>query len=164
MAAIDDLINQIPDKSLRDRIKKETSRLQKNKKFGLVYEEHLPECTPLYDMKIKVGSKVAVKGQKINNIFRVRKIDDNVAICSQLRTNKIKGIPTKNLISIAEFGDPIYPYLKKIDSVSRAPKSNLWHELIEADNYHALQLLTYVYNGKVDCIYIDPPYLSLIHI
>lgn len=158
MAAIDDLINQIPDKSLRDRIKKETSRLQKNKKFGLVYEEHLPECTPLYDMKIKVGSKVAVKGQKINNIFRVRKIDDNVAICSQLRTNKIKGIPTKNLISIAEFGDPIYPYLKKIDSVSRAPKSNLWHELIEADNYHALQLLTYVYNGKVDCIYIDPPY------
>lgn len=36
--------------------------------------------------------------------------------------------------------------------------SNLWHTLIEADNYHALQLLEYLYAGKVDCIYIDPPY------
>lgn len=32
------------------------------------------------------------------------------------------------------------------------------HTLIEADNYHALQLLEYLYAGKVDCIYIDPPY------
>ena len=45
-----------------------------------------------------------------------------------------------------------------IDSVSRAPESDLWHALIEADNYHALQLLEYLYAGKVDCIYIDPPY------
>ena len=30
--------------------------------------------------------------------------------------------------------------------------------MIEADNYHALQLLEYLYAGKVDCIYIDPPY------
>jgi adenine-specific DNA-methyltransferase len=30
--------------------------------------------------------------------------------------------------------------------------------LIEADNYHALQLLVFPYEGKVDCIYIDPPY------
>jgi len=32
--------------------------------------------------------------------------------------------------------------------------------LIEADNYHALQLLEWLYAGKVDCIYIDPPYNS----
>ena len=38
------------------------------------------------------------------------------------------------------------------------PDSDLWHTLIEADNYHALQLLEYLYAGKVDCIYIDPPY------
>ena len=36
----------------------------------------------------------------------------------------------------------------------------MWHALIEADNYHALQLLEYLYAGKVDCIYIDPPYNS----
>ncbi len=45
-----------------------------------------------------------------------------------------------------------------IDSVCNAKNSDLWHTLIEADNYHALQLLEYLYAGKVDCIYIDPPY------
>lgn len=73
MASIDDLIDQISDRVLRDRIRKETNRLQHNKKFGLVFEEHLPECTPLYDVKIKVGSKVAVKEKTIDNIFVVRK-------------------------------------------------------------------------------------------
>lgn len=33
-----------------------------------------------------------------------------------------------------------------------------FHALIEADNFHALQLLDYLYAGQVDCIYIDPPY------
>ena len=37
-------------------------------------------------------------------------------------------------------------------------EDDFWHALIEADNYHALQLLEYLYAGKVDCIYIDPPY------
>lgn len=32
------------------------------------------------------------------------------------------------------------------------------HTLIEADNDHALQLLDWLYAGRVDCIYIDPPY------
>ncbi|NRO13404.1 hypothetical protein IMAU30046_02099 [Lactobacillus helveticus] len=145
MAAIDDLINQISDRVLRDRIRKETNRLQHNKKFGLVFEEHLPECTPLYDVKIKVGSKVAVKEKTIDNIFVVKKINNQIAVCNQLGTAKIKNIPLANLVAIAEFGDPIYPYLKKVDSISTAPKSNLWHELIEADNYHALQLLEYTY-------------------
>ena len=58
----------------------------------------------------------------------------------------------------AVFGESIYPYLKPLDSVCNAPDSDLWHTLIEADNYHALQLLEYLYAGKVDCIYIDPPY------
>lgn len=48
--------------------------------------------------------------------------------------------------------------MKHIDAVENAPDSDLWHTLIEADNYHALQLLEYLYAGKVDCIYIDPPY------
>lgn len=59
---------------------------------------------------------------------------------------------------VAKFGEPIYPTLQPIDYVENAPESDLWHTLIEADNYHALQLLEYLYAGKVDCIYIDPPY------
>lgn len=30
--------------------------------------------------------------------------------------------------------------------------------LIEGDNYHALSVLNYTHNKKVDVIYIDPPY------
>lgn len=52
----------------------------------------------------------------------------------------------------------INPYLQPLDTVCNAPDSSLWHALIEADNYHALQLLKYLYGGEVDCIYIDPPY------
>jgi adenine-specific DNA-methyltransferase len=32
------------------------------------------------------------------------------------------------------------------------------HVLIEGDNYHALTCLNYTHRGKVDVIYIDPPY------
>ena len=52
MAAIDDLINQIADTDLRDRIKAEVDKINSQKKFGLVFEDHLPESTPLYDVPI----------------------------------------------------------------------------------------------------------------
>src|SRR3989338_4017685 len=32
------------------------------------------------------------------------------------------------------------------------------HLLIEGDNYHALTCLNYTHKGKIDVIYIDPPY------
>ena len=32
------------------------------------------------------------------------------------------------------------------------------HILIEGDNYHALSVLNYTHKGKVDFVYIDPPY------
>ena len=101
MAAINDLIAQIKDDDLRNRIDAELKRLLKQKKFGLVFEDHMPEG--------------------LNE-------------------------------------DPIYPTLKIMDQVLHAPDKDLWHALIEADNYYALQLLAYLYPGMVDCIYIDPPY------
>lgn len=39
-----------------------------------------------------------------------------------------------------------------------APASAPNHILIEGDNYHALTALQYTHAGKVDVIYIDPPY------
>ena len=47
MAQLDDLIRQIEDPALRERIQKEVNKMTKQKKFGLVFEEHLPECTLL---------------------------------------------------------------------------------------------------------------------
>lgn len=101
MAAINDLIAQIKDDDLRNRIDAELKRLLKQKKFGLVFEDHMPEG-------LNEG--------------------------------------------------PIYPTLRIMDQVLHAPDKDLWHALIEADNYYALQLLAYLYPGMVDCIYIDPPY------
>ena len=158
MAAINDLIAQIEDIALRERIAKEVDRLSKQKKFGLVFEEHLPECTPLYDIPVKVGALVAKKAGEVNDVYKVLGIEDNTAQCLHRESKETAEIALDDLVTVAECGEPIYPYLKPIDTVCNAPDSDLWHTLIEADNYHALQLLEYLYAGKVDCIYIDPPY------
>lgn len=158
MAAIHDLLAQVQDEALRARLEQEINRLSKTKKFGLVFEEHLPECTPLYDIPVKRGSTVAKKTGAVSEMYEVNSIKDGIATCYHKVTEEKEDIPVDELVCIAQFGDPIYPYLKPIDSVCNAPDSDLWHTLIEADNYHALQLLEYLYAGKVDCIYIDPPY------
>jgi len=158
MSAINDLIKQIDDPALRDRIQQEVDKINKRKKFGLVFEEHLPECTPLYDMKVKRCSTVALKNGEISDMYIVLNIDDGKALCEHKTTHEKMEYNVDDLVCVAEFGEPIYPYLKPIDKVCNAPDSDLWHTLIEADNYHALQLLEYLYAGKVDCIYIDPPY------
>ena len=158
MAAINDLISQILDKELRERLQQEVDRMNKQKKFGLVFEEHLPECTPLYDIPIRKGSLVAQKAGEVQDDYIIESLHDGTAICKNKITNEEKEFAVDELVSVAQFGETIYPYLEPIDSVCNAPDSDLWHTLIEADNYHALQLLEYLYAGKVDCIYIDPPY------
>lgn len=158
MAAINDLINQIENPELRERIAQEVDRMNKQKKFGLVFEEHLPECTPLYDVSVRKGSTVALRAGKVSDTFVVLKLENNKAWCLPKAGGETAAFDVDELVSVAEFGEPIYPYLKPIDTVCKAPDSELWHTLIEADNYHALQLLEYLYAGKVDCIYIDPPY------
>lgn len=158
MAALDDLISQIPDESLRERIRTEVKRANSRKKFGLVFEEHLPEATPLYDIPVKCGSVVARKDGQVTDTYYVEKIEDGQATCFHKATKEHVVLPVDVLVCVAQFGEPIYPYLQPLDTVCNAPDSDLWHTLIEADNYHALQLLEYLYAGKVDCIYIDPPY------
>lgn len=158
MAVINDLISQIENPELRARIQAEVDRMNKQKKFGLVFEEHLPECTPLYDIPVRRGALVALKTGKISEVYRVIKIAGDTAECEKKETHEKATFAVAELVTVAEFGEPIYPYLKPLDSVCNAPDSNLWHTLIEADNYHALQLLEYLYARKVDCIYIDPPY------
>ena len=159
MAVINDLIDRISDPELRRRINDEVVRLQQQKKFGLVFEEHLPEATPLYDVPIKVKSLVARKDGYFKEFFRVKRIEGETLFCEREDDSHEQVELQKNeAVAVAQFGQPIYPYLKSMDAVKNAPDSDLWHTLIEADNYHALQLLVYLYGGMVDCIYIDPPY------
>jgi adenine-specific DNA-methyltransferase len=157
MAAVHELLRQVNDPALRERLEQEIDRLTANKKFGLVFEEHLPECTPLYGAPIKRGSTVAKRAGKLNDIYIVLKIDGDNVLCRN-RSGEMENLQTNEIVAIAEFGAPIFPTLQPIDRIENAPDSELWNLLIEADNYHALQLLEYLYAGKVDCIYIDPPY------
>lgn len=157
MAAIDDLIAQVSDPTLRTRLRAETKKLKDNKPFGLVFEEHLPECTLLYDVPVKKDALVARNGDA-NDLWTVQSMEGETALCQKYRGKEQETIPVRELTTATEFGTPIFPYLEPLDVVENAPESDLWHTVIEADNYHALQLLEYAYAGKVDCIYIDPPY------
>ena len=159
MSVISDLIDRVSDPDLRARIREEVARMQKQKKFGLVFEEHLPEATPLYEAAISVGSLVSLKDKEFKEFFRVKQMKGEMLVCEREDDSHERvELNKSDVVVVAMFGQPIYPCLKPLDAVKNAPDSDLWHTLIEADNYHALQLLVYLYGGMVDCIYIDPPY------
>jgi adenine-specific DNA-methyltransferase len=66
-------------------------------------------------------------------------------------------VPLDDVIVVAEFRDTIYPGLVSTGSVSRGGDKP-WHTIINGENYHVLKALTWTHRGKVDAIYIDPPY------
>jgi adenine-specific DNA-methyltransferase len=165
MAAIHDLLKQITDPKLRERIAREWEDATRHKKFGLVYEQHLPEVVPIYSAKPRRGDLVAKRGGALTETWRVRRIEGGTAHLMKPRQAGEKEsageritLPVAELLVVKQFGDPIFPTLVPMDAVQNGPADAPWHTLIEADNYHALQLLEYLYAGKVDCIYIDPPY------
>lgn len=179
MAKIDFLLDRISNPELRAQLQREFMQLQRQKKFGLIFEEHLPEATILYEVEIRRGQKVTLKADPLKKRFEVVSINAGNARCISIDeknadetvaneqsnsannsddTPSFSTFPIEDLVAYADFGDPIYPYLQSIDKIGAAPESSLWHEIIEADNYHALQLLAYLYPGMVDAIYIDPPY------
>lgn len=158
MAAIDQYIERIADENLRGEIQIELARLMKKKSFGLVFEHHMPDNLLTPEVPIRRGTNVVIRNGKVSDVYEVQSLTDTEATCVQLSTMNEVVLPLADLVAIAQRGDVIYPYLKPMDSVKNAPDSELWHTLIEADNYHALQLLVYLYAGQVDCIYIDPPY------
>ena len=63
----------------------------------------------------------------------------------------------EDLVVVAEFRDPIYPGLVSTGKVERGGDKP-FHTVINSENYHALQALLFTHRGKVDAIYIDPPY------
>lgn len=50
------------------------------------------------------------------------------------------------------------PILEEITKCQIKGNSDPTHILIEGDNYHSLTCLNYTHKGKIDFIYIDPPY------
>ena len=166
MAKIEDLIALIPDERLKKAIGAEVRELKKNKKFGLVFEEHLPETVRLPNLPVKGGELVAKKRETGNELWRVKLIRKGIAILERaVQGNPPPSetgveVPIAELVVVRNFGDPIYPALVPTDRVASGGPDKPWHMLVNADNFHALQLLLYAYEGKVDVIYIDPPYNS----
>ncbi len=164
MAKIEDLIAQIPDERLKKAIGNEVRELKKNKKFGLVFEDHLPETVRLPKLPVKEGEVVAKKRESGNELWRVKSIRKHIATLERavegyaLPSDSGVEVPMSELVVVRSFGDPIYPALVPVDRVARGGSDKPWHMLINSDNFHALQLLLYAYEGKVDVIYIDPPY------
>ena len=165
MAAIHDLLKQISDPKLRERITREWETAIRHKKFGLVFEQHLPELVPIHSARPRKGDLVAKRSGSLTETWRVRRLEGEIAHLTKPRAAGEKEsagermtLPVAELVVVKQFGEPIFPTLVPMDAVQNGPADAPWHTLIEADNYHALQLLEYLYAGKVDCIYIDPPY------
>ncbi|WP_146693516.1 DNA methyltransferase, partial [Escherichia coli] len=66
-------------------------------------------------------------------------------------------VALSNLVVIAEFRDTIWPGMVSTGKVQRGGDKP-FHSVINGENYHVLKALTYTHRGKVDAIYIDPPY------
>jgi adenine-specific DNA-methyltransferase len=151
---------------LRVRLADAVNALRKQTRFGLVFEGHHPEVSRLPDVPIRKGGLVARRSEKGNVLYRVSSITATKAVCLPEELPKDAGddlfahmltIPVADLVAARRFGDAIYPSLKLVDAVEHGGDKP-WHVLIQADNYHALQALGYTHSGKVDVIYIDPPY------
>lgn len=165
MARIEEKIAEIADPALRQAIGEEVAKLKKHTRFGLVFEEHQPEVVPLFGKRIKRGERVALKIGNLSEIWRVVSVKEGEALCELEKTVKAtvtagtrESFLVQQLVVVRSMGETIYPSLTPVDAVTNGDPAVPHHVLIEADNYHALQLLVFPYEGKVDCIYIDPPY------
>ena len=173
MAHIDNLIAAIKDRQLREALRTEYDKVTKTRQFGLVFDRHQPESVVLPSFIVRAGEKVqvlledtqdrtAVDGSGVWTIGSISREDGT----AQLRDTdgNTRAEPLDRLVATREFGDPIYPGLLSTGRVLRGggvegvAGNKPFHTIINAENYHALEALLYPHEGKVDAIYIDPPY------
>lgn len=152
---------------LENEFKEHSSRLA----FGLNFERHRPEVVELPKRTVRKGDKVrklSPRGEKLKTdprVWIVKKISEvkNKKIASiEIFENKklvLEEVPIDDLIVIAEFRDYLYPGLVSTGKVERG-EDKPFHSVINGENYHVLKALTFTHRGKVDAIYIDPPYNS----
>ncbi|WP_257479087.1 site-specific DNA-methyltransferase [Acidipropionibacterium jensenii] len=171
MSRLTELLRQArkADKQLGDDLEKEFAALMKRRTFGLVFEQHQPEAVELPGRAVRRGDKVRVlppRGevkqgdQRLWRVERIERVDGGrVAHLLELDAEEpeTQSVITDDLVVVAEFNDRIYPGLVETGRVERGGDKP-FHTVINAENFHALEMLTYTHRGKVDAIYIDPPY------
>ena len=161
MANINETISEVA--KLNPELAHQIQKYVKDHSYGLVFEHNLPEAVRLYKKQPAVGDTVnilAPRGQKEteeNSVpWCVKYIDNGIAYLEH--DGEAKDVPLEDICVLVSYRDVIYPGLKEIDRVERGNPEDPYHMVINSENYHALEALTYAYAGKVDCIYIDPPY------
>jgi len=155
------------DPELGKDLEEEITPLQKRLPFGLNFERHAPEAVELAGHSIRTGSKVRLllpRGSKERGdqrLWRVRSIAGDIAQVSLLDTadDELLDVSTGDLILVAEFRDRIYPGLRPDGTVERGG-DRPFHTVINGENFHVLEQLTFTHENAVDAIYIDPPYNS----
>ncbi len=171
MSRLTDLLGQLRSENpkLGADLEAEISALSKRRSFGLVFERHQPEAVELPGIAPKRGSKVRIlpprgsnkKGDKRLWVVESMTVDNGVRTVHliELVTEEPEqaDVAVDELVVVAEFKDGIYPGLIETGRVERGG-DNPFHTVINAENFHALEMLTYTHRGKIDAIYIDPPY------
>lgn len=171
MSRLTDLLRQLrnADAQLGADLEKEIAALTKRRTFGLVFERHQPEAVELPGQPVRRTSKVRVLPQRGDTIkgdqrlWRVESLDveDGVRVARLVEANsdtpESATAAVDDLVVVAEFEDKIYPGLVETGRVENGGDKP-FHTVINAENFHALEMLTYTHRGKIDVIYIDPPY------
>lgn len=171
MSRLSDLITRAKakDPQLGADLEREFKALSSRRAFGLNFERHRPEAVELPRRPVRKGDKVRVlpergsteKGdQRLWRVKRIEKKDAERYAHLELidaADPEAQVVSTDDLVVVAEFRDLIYPGLISTGKVERA-SSKPFHTVINGENFHALEALTYTHRGKIDAIYIDPPY------
>lgn len=155
------------DPGTAKELRRHIDALQSRRQFGLNFERHTPESVALTGRPISVGDKVRFlpprgetevesKGTWIVTAISGSK-GKRVASLLDPRTEEEATCALDDLVFVADFRDPIYPGLVSTGTVERGGDKP-FHTVINAENYHALEAMLFTYQGRVDCIYIDPPY------
>ena len=84
-------------------------------------------------------------------------LEDGLSRSREYMPASVLSVPIEDLVVVAEFQDPIYAGLVSTGKIERGGDSP-FHTVINAENFHALEMLLFTHRGKIDCIYIDPPY------
>ncbi|MEP2734821.1 MAG: DNA methyltransferase [Erythrobacter sp.] len=173
MSRLTDLIARAKakDTDLGRELEREFKALSSRRAFGLNFERHRPENVELPGRPIRKGDKVRIlpergstkKGdQRLWKVTSLRgKGDERKASLSLLYSDEHKQTETfvDDLCVVAEFRDYIYPGLVSTGKVERGGDKP-FHTVINGENFHALEALTFTHRGKIDVVYIDPPYNS----
>lgn len=157
--ALEDLIGQVPDRALRTELEAALRELKGTRRFGLVFNRR-PETTLVRDFPIRAGMTVYRRsdlGLEQPLIVTVSDVVSAEVVPEGAPDAPLTTVAASDLFVLKRFREPIYPALTPVGSV-REGGDKPSHSVIEAENYHALQLLGFLHEGEVDCIYLDPPY------